>query len=342
MKHSAEQVIDQLLGDKNLELRRGSSSEFDYGKIPFGIPALDRLTGGGIPKKRMTILYGPNNVCKSYLASQICKNVQEAGGTAGWIDTELSWDSDWMAKCGVDTDNILVAQPTTGEKAFGIARRLMQAGVGVIVLDSLAGLVPSAVMEPAKTKASDDEFAYNPMAWQARFINTSLPRLLPNLQEGSAFVAINQLRTGLGKVVLDTMPGGLAQTFFAHFLLQVRRAGWLETSTKERVGFDMEVMLRKTKVGGENWKSAIVPFRVEGGIDIIESYMRDGLVEGLIEQRGAWYTYKEQRAQGMNGLKKLMVENEALFATLVSELEGKDAITEGLYETGEDNSELSV
>ena len=104
----------------------------------------------------------------------------------------------------------------------------------------------------------------------------------------------------------------------------------------------MEVMLRKTKVGGENWKSAIVPFRVEGGIDIIESYMRDGLVEGLIEQRGAWYTYKEQRAQGMNGLKKLMVENEALFATLVSELEGKDAITEGLYETGEDNSELSV
>jgi len=342
LKHTAEDVINQLLGDKDLDLRRGSSSEFSYGRIPFGIPALDRLTGGGIPKKRMTILYGANNVGKSYLASQVCKNIQLEGGTAGWIDTELSWDTEWMAKCGVDTDSILVAQPTTGEKAFGIARRMMQAGVGVIVLDSIAGLVPSAVLDPAKTKTVEEEFSYNPMAWQARFINSSLPRLLPNLQEGSAFVAINQMRTGLGKVALDTMPGGLAQTFFAHFLLQVRRVGWLETSDKEKIGFDMEIRLRKTKVGGENWKSAIVPFKVDGGIDIIESYMRDGLAEGLIDKKGAWYTYKEQRAQGMNGLKTLMVNNEALFATLVAELGGKDAITEGLYTPGEEDSKLLV
>lgn len=342
MKNTAEEVINQLLGDKDLDLRRGSSSEFDYGRIPFGIPALDRLTGGGIPKKRMTILYGPNNVGKSYLASQICKNVQAQGGTAGWIDTELSWDNVWMAKCGVDTDSILVAQPTTGEKAFGIARRLMQAGVGVVILDSIAGLVPSAVMEPAKTKGVEEEFAYNPMAWQARFINTSLPRLLPNLQEGSAFVAINQMRTGLGKVALDTMPGGLAQTFFAHFLLQVRRAGWLETADKEKVGFDMEVRLRKTKAGGENWSSAIVPFRVEGGIDLVESYMRDGLAEGLIDKKGAWYTYKEQRAQGMNGLKSLMVGNPQLLEALVGELGEKNAITEGLYAPREEDSDMSV
>ena len=98
MKNSAEEVINQLLGDKDLGLRRGNSPEFEYGRIPFGIPALDRLTGGGIPKKRMTILYGANNVGKSYLASQICKNVQLEGGTAGWIDTELSWDNEWMAK----------------------------------------------------------------------------------------------------------------------------------------------------------------------------------------------------------------------------------------------------
>ena len=342
MKNSAEEVINQLLGDKDLGLRRGNSPEFEYGRIPFGIPALDRLTGGGIPKKRMTILYGANNVGKSYLASQICKNVQLEGGTAGWIDTELSWDNEWMAKCGIDTDSILVAQPTTGEEAFGIARGLMKAGVGVVVLDSIAGLVPSAVMEPAKTKNSEEEFSYNPMAWQARFINTSLPRLLPNLQEGSAFVAINQMRTGLGKVALDTMPGGLAQTFFAHFLLQVRRVGWLETPDKEKVGFDMEIRLRKTKVGGENWKSAIVPFRVEGGIDLVESYMRDGLASGIIDKKGAWYTYQDQRAQGMNGLKTLMTTNENLLARLIAELEGTDAVTEGLHGAGEDNSGLLV
>ena len=320
MKNSAEEVINQLLGDKDLGLRRGNSPEFEYGRIPFGIPALDRLTGGGIPKKRMTILYGANNVGKSYLASQVCKNIQLEGGTAGWIDTELSWDNEWMAKCGVDTDSILVAQPTTGEEAFGIARRLMQAGVGVVVLDSIAGLVPSAVMEPPKTKNSEEEFAYNPMAWQARFINSSLPRLLPNLQEGSAFVAINQMRTGLGKVALDTMPGGLAQTFFAHFLLQVRRVGWLETADKEKVGFDMEVRLRKSKVGGERWKSATVPFRVEGGIDVTESYIRDGIEKKLISQSGPWYTFGNDKAMGMNGLRKLFVENEPLFRKLQNEL----------------------
>jgi recombination protein RecA len=326
LKDSAEEVIDQLLGNKELGLFRGSSEEFDYGRIPFGIPALDRLTGGGIPKKRMTILYGQNNVGKSYLASQICKNVQLEGGVAGWIDTELSWDSEWMAKCGVDTDSILVAQPSTGEQAFAVARGMMQQGVGVIILDSIAGLVPTAVMEPEKTKKPEDEFAYNPMAWQARFINTSLPRLLPNLQSGSAFVAINQLRSGIGNVHLDTMPGGLAQTFFAHFLLQVRREGWLEDKTGgNKVGFDMEVRLRKTKVGGENWRSAIVPFRVEGGIDVMESYMRDALASNLISKSGSWYTYKDSRAQGMNGLKALLKENISLYDTLVAELEQEDA-----------------
>ena len=91
----------------------------------------------------------------------------------------------------------------------------MQVGIDVIVLDSIAGLVPTAVVE--------EEFSYNPMAWQSRFINSSLPKLLPNLKEGSAFVAINQVRASLGPVAIDNMPGGLAQTFFAHFLLQVRR-----------------------------------------------------------------------------------------------------------------------
>mgnify|MGYP003118023173 FL=1 len=107
MKDNAEQVIQQLLANKNLNLFRGNNTAFDYERIPFGIPALDTLTGGGIPKKRMTLLYGPTNVGKSYLASQICANAQKQGGTAGWVDTELSWDSDWVTKCGVDAEKIL-------------------------------------------------------------------------------------------------------------------------------------------------------------------------------------------------------------------------------------------
>ena len=300
MKDNAEEVIQQLLSKKDLNLFRGSNDAFAYERIPFGIPALDSLTGGGIPKKRMTLLYGPTNVGKSYLDSQIARNAQAAGGTAGWIDTELSWDANWVTKCGLDAEKILVAQPTNGEDALEIVREMMKAGVDVIVLDSIAGLVPTTVVE--------EEFSYNPMAWQARFINAALPKLLPNLKHGSALVAINQVRSSLGPVAIDNMPGGLAQTFFSHFLLQVRRSGWIEEN-KQRVGFDMEVRLRKSKVGGENWRSAVVPFRVDGGIDILESFIREAIDRSIITRAGAWYTYKVDKAMGLNGLKQFFIDN---------------------------------
>ena len=300
MIDSSLDIVQKLLDNDKLSLSRGSSEEFSYTRIPFGIPALDKLTGGGIPKKRMTLMYGPTNVGKSYLASQVLANAQKMGGVGAWIDTELSWDAEWVSKCGVDVDNVLVAQPSTGEDALETVRALMDAKVDVIVLDSIAGLVPAAVM--------DEGFDYNPMAWQARFINTSLPRTLAHLKEGSAFVAINQVRSSMGPVALDAMPGGLAQTFFSHSLLQVKRHGWIEEN-KERVGFDMEVRLRKSKVGGENWKSALVPFRGEGGIDVTESFIREALDRGLISKGGPWYTYNDTKVMGMNGLKKHFVEN---------------------------------
>ena len=306
-------IVESLLKNDKLGLVRGTSNDFAYTRIPFGIPALDKLTGGGIPKKRMTMLYGPTNVGKSYLASQVVARAQEQGGVAAWIDTELSWDADWSAKCGIDVENTLVSQPTSGEKALEVVRTLMDAKVDVIVLDSIAGLVPEAVME--------EGFDYNPMAWQARFINTSLPRILAHLKEGSAFVAINQVRSSMGPVDLDAMPGGLEQTFFAHFLLQVRRKGWIEEGTaKEKVGFDMEVRLRKSKVGGENWKSAVIPFRVEGGIDVTESFIREALEMGIIKKAGPWYSYKEEKVMGMNGLKNTFLEKPLLLEELKNEV----------------------
>ena len=311
MKKNAEDAIQQLLKNKNLNLQMGDSASFDYGRIPFDIPALDQLTGGGIPKKRFTLIYGPTNVGKSYLASQVVTNVQKDGGSAAWIDTELSWDAEWMAKCGVDVSQTLVAQPTNGEEALNLARELMEGGIDVIVLDSIAGLVPTAVQE--------EEFGYSPMAWQARFVKSALPKLLAHLHNGSALVAINQVRQSLGPVALDNMPGGVAQSFFAHFLMQVRRKGWIKEGDNN-VGFDMEVRLRKTKVGGENWKSAVVPFRVEGGIDILESYIREGIAQKIITQAGAWYTYGETKVMGLNGIKTHFTENNEDFRKLKDEL----------------------
>jgi recombination protein RecA len=311
MKKTAEEAVQQLLKDKDLNLHLGDSTSFSYGRIPFDIPVLDKLTGGGIPKKRFTLIYGPTNVGKSYLASQVVVNAQKQGGLAAWVDTELSWDASWMSKCGVDTANTIVSQPTNGEDAFKTIRALMQAGVDVIVLDSIAGLVPTAVAE--------EEFSYNPMAWQARFVNSSLPKLLAHLHHGSAFIAINQVRASLGPVSLDAMPGGMAQSFFAHFLIQVRRKGWIKEQDAN-VGFDMEIRLRKTKVGGENWNSAVVPFRVSGGIDVLESYIREGISQKQITQAGAWYTYKDTKVMGLNGVKKFFIENDGAFQELKHEL----------------------
>ena len=307
---SADEAIEKLLKN-NKSLRLGNDNSFNYERIAFGIPALDKLTNGGIPKKRLTLIYGPTNVGKSYLASQIVANAQKTGGKTAWIDTELSWDSSWNEKCGVDTSRVIVSQPTDGEEALDTVRDLMQAGVDVIVLDSIAGLVPTTVAE--------EEFSYDPIAWQARLVNSSLPKLLPHLQNGSALIAINQVRAAMGPVALDNMPGGLAQTFFAHSLMQVRRSGWIEEN-KKRVGFDMEIRLRKTKVGGENWRSATVPFRVEGGIDVLESYIREGIETKLITQGGAWYTYKDTKAMGMNGIKKAFLESPTLLEELQDEL----------------------
>tara|TARA_R110002050_G_scaffold74682_3_gene159962 strand:+ start:485 stop:1423 length:939 start_codon:yes stop_codon:yes gene_type:complete len=303
MEKDPEKIIDELLKNKKLNLFRGDDKEFDYSKIPFDIPALDRLTAGGIAKKRLTLIYGPTNVGKSYLASQICANVLNAGGKAAWIDTELSWDSAWMKRCGIDTTKIIVGQPESGEEALEAVRTLLDASFDVVVLDSIAGLVPH--------KNLDEDFSFNPMAWQARFVNSSLPKILPSLSNGGALVAINQVRSSIGPVALDNMPGGLAQSFFAHALLQVRRKGWIEDNGS-KVGFDMEVRLRKTKIGGENWSSALVPFRVDGGIDILESYIREAIGKKLITQAGPWYTYKEQKYMGLNGIKKIFLEDAAL------------------------------
>ena len=315
MENNAEEAIENLLKKKSLKFIRGDSDTFVNNRIPFDIPVLDKLTGGGIPFKKMTLIYGPTNVGKSYLASQIVANAQKIGGKAVWVDTELSYDKDWMERCGVDNSKILVSQPTTGEEAMDHVREAMQEGFEVIVLDSIAGLIPAAISQ----EVAKGDFAHSPMAWQARFVNSSFPKLFPYLQNGSAFVAINQVRASMGPVALDNMPAGQGQVYFAHSILQVQRKGWIEEKDK-KVGFNMNIRLRKTKTGGENWDSAIVPFRVEGGIDVVESYIRDGIDQKIITQSGAWYTYGDVKVMGMNGLKEKFVEDEKLFEKLKDEL----------------------
>ena len=305
--------LKELIKTSDGLLKAGDDEEFQYQRIPFDIPALDTLTGGGIPRKRLTMIVGLPNVGKTFLASQIVSQAQKAGGKAVWIDLEMSWDPQWMQKCGIDLNEILVSQPTTAESAFDLTKTLLENSVDVVVIDSLASLVPSVV--------SDNDFGYNPVAWQARFINSALPKLLPALKNGSALIAINQFRSGVGPVANQNLPGGIGQEYFAHFILQCRRAGWIEDSAKNKLGFDIEVRCRKTKVGGTPYGSTVVPFKLElGQIDIVELYAREGLVQGHITKAGAWYTYEEDRVMGQNGLREFFVNNPPAFEKLKAQV----------------------
>jgi len=301
-KKKKSATLEQLIKDSDGLLKPGDDESLEYSRIPFRIPALDKLTGGGIPKKRITMIVGLPNVGKTFLASQIVVQAQKDGGKAVWFDLEMSWDPKWMEKCGIDLDNILVSQPTTAESTFDLISTLMENSVDVIVLDSLASLVPSAVGEA--------DFSYNPVAWQARFINSALPKLLPLLRHGTALVAINQFRSGIGPVANQNFPGGVGQEYYAHFILQCRRAGWIEDGNKQKLGFDIEVRCRKSKVGGMPYQSVVVPFKLDlGRIDVIELYLREALVQGIIVRTGAWYSYEENKMMGQNGLREFFVDN---------------------------------
>ena len=309
----SSKALESMLGDKKLGIVMGNDPSLGYDRLPFGVPSLDKLTGGGLPKKRMTIIYGPSGVGKTFLASKIVSELQKKKPDAkiGWVDTEQTWDKDWQYKCGVNPDTIAVSQPDSGEQAFDVMKFWAGEQFDLIVLDSTAGIVPMALL--------DNDFSYNPMAWQARFLNQSLPKFIGLLKNNTAFVMINQVRSSIGPVALGNLPGGEGQKFYAHVMLRVTRKEWIKDppSSEHKVGWLMRAELTKSKVGADHYESATVPFRMEGGIDMIETFIRDALNLKLIVQTGAWYSWRDgEKMQGMNGVKGFFQDNDEEFELL--------------------------
>ncbi len=307
--------LDELF--KSGALRKGNDDYFKYERIPFNIEPLDKLIGGGLPTKRLTLLIGDSNTGKSLLAFKAVKSIQEKGGTAAWIDAEWSWDAEWAKENGVNIDDVLVSQPESGEVAFDIIRELMRNKIDLVVLDSVAALVPTALNEEA--------LAHSPMANRARMVNDGISRLISSLGEGTTLLFINQLREGIGPYAQDVTPGGLAQTFFAHIILQVRRDGWIEETIggeKTRVGFNINIRQRKSKVRGASYDDVAIAFRLKGGIDLIELLIDDFIDKGLITKGGTWYLLKDgTKKQGRTGLKEYFISNPNALELLKKEVE---------------------
>src|SRR5438094_5988830 len=278
--------------------------------ISTGAINLDAATGvGGVPRGRITEVYGPESSGKTTLGLHLVANVQRGGGVAAYVDAEHALDIEYAKKLGVDVENLLVSQPDTGEQALEIVEILVRAGaVDLVVIDSVAALVPKAEIE--------GEMGDQHMGLQARLMSQALRKLAGAINRSNcAVVFINQLREKIGVMFgnPETTTGGKALKFYASLRLDIRRIG----PVKEReaiIGNRVRVKVVKNKVAP--------PFKqAEFDVMFDEGISHSGLVVDLateaniIQKSGAWYSYGDQRiGQGRENAKLFLKDNAALMA----------------------------
>ncbi len=311
----------------NIEKRFGKGSIMRLGEREISdVPAisttslsLDIAVGvGGVPRGRIVEIYGPESSGKTTLALHIVAEAQKAGGVAAYIDAEHAMDAEYAGKLGVDIDQLLISQPDSGEQALEIAEALVRSnGVDVIVVDSVAALVPRAEL--------DGEMGESLPGLQARLMSQALRKLTAIVsQSNTCFIFINQIREKIGVMFgnPETTSGGRALKFYASVRFDIRRIGALKDGDRV-VGNRTRVKVVKNKVAP--------PFR-ECEFDIMygEGISREGDVLDLgathrvIEKSGAWFSYKGDRlGQGRENAKQSLKENPELLRRVENEVKLK-------------------
>jgi recombination protein RecA len=293
--------------------------------IPTGAINLDAAIGvGGIPRGRVTEIYGPESSGKTTLCLHVVANAQKAGGTAAFIDAEHALDTDYAAKLGVDVDKLLVSQPDTGEQAMEICEILVRSGaVDVIVIDSVAALVPKAEIE--------GEMGESHMGLQARLMSQALRKLTGAIARSNCSVVfINQLREKIGVMFgnPETTTGGKALKFYASLRLDIRRIGPVKEK-EDVIGSHVRVKVVKNKVAAP-FRQAEFDIMYAEGISHTSLLVDIGAESGIIEKSGAWYSYGTQRiGQGRENAKLFLRDNPAVMA----EIEEKVKVVLGVSKT---------
>jgi len=287
--------------------------------IPTGSVALDLALGvGGVPRGRITEIYGPESSGKTTLCYHIVGNAQRNGGVAAFIDAEHALDPNYAKNLGVNVDELLVSQPDTGEQALEIAETLIRSnGVDVVVVDSVAALVPRAEIE--------GEMGDSFVGLQARLMSQALRKLTGAInRSNTALVFTNQLREKIGVMFgnPETTPGGRALKFYASIRMDIRRIETLKTGT-DAVGSRTRVKVVKNKVAS--------PFRVaEFDIMYNEGISREGglldvgIAAGILSKTGAWFNYGETRlGQGRENARDFLKANQEIATKIEDEIRGK-------------------
>ena len=280
--------------------------------IPTGAINLDAAIGvGGIPRGRVTEIYGPESSGKTTLCLHIVANAQKVGGTAAFIDAEHALDIEYATKLGVDVEKLLVSQPDTGEQALEICEILVRSGaVDVVVIDSVAALVPKAEIE--------GEMGESHMGLQARLMSQALRKLTGAIARSkTSVIFINQLREKIGVMFgnPETTTGGKALKFYASLRLDIRRIGPVKEK-EEVIGSHVRVKVVKNKVAPP-FKQAEFDIMYAEGISHTSLLVDVGAEAGIIEKSGAWYSYGTQRiGQGRENAKMFLKDNPAVMAEI--------------------------
>ena len=319
------------LTTSEIEKRFGKGSIMKFGdaadalsveSLPTGALALDAALGiGGVPRGRIIEIYGPESSGKTTLSLEILAEAQAMGGVVAFIDAEHALDPGYAARLGVDIDEVLISQPDTGEDALEICDMLVRSGaIDVIVIDSVAALVPRAEIE--------GEIGDSSVGLQARLMSQALRKLAGSLSKSkTTCIFINQLREKIGVMFgnPETTTGGRALKFFASVRLEIRRVESIKKGT-DVIGNRVRVKVVKNKVAA--------PFR-QAEFDILygEGISKEGCVldmavdENIVNKSGSWYTYGQERiGQGREAAKDFLKQNPEL----CSEIDHKVRVAIGL------------
>jgi recombination protein RecA len=283
--------------------------------ISTGSIGLDVALGiGGLPKGRVVEIYGPESSGKTTLAIHVIAEAQKKGGMCAFIDAEHAFDSTYAQKLGVDIDNLLISQPDYGEQALEIADRLILSGaLDVVVIDSVAALVPKGELE--------GEMGDSKMGLQARLMSQALRKLTATISKtNSCCIFINQLREKIGVMFgnPETTTGGNALKFYASVRLDIRRQAQIKDGD-EVVGNHIKVKVVKNKVAPP-FRQAEFDIIYGEGISKAGEIIDMGVELGIVQKSGSWFSYNgDKLGQGREAVKQLMVDNPEM----ASEIEGK-------------------
>ncbi|MCX6991361.1 MAG: recombinase RecA [Chlamydiae bacterium] len=306
-------LIEKQFGQGTIMSLGKHSASREISVIKTGAIALDAALGiGGVPRGRIIEIYGPESSGKSTLATHIVANAQKNGGLAAYIDAEHALDPGYAARIGVNLDELMISQPDSGEDALNIAEMLARSNaVDVIVIDSVAALVPKAELE--------GEIGDSFMGLQARMMSQALRKLTSTLSKSNTCcVFINQIREKIGVMFgnPETTTGGRALKFYASVRLDIRRIGGIKGPDNSEIGNRVKVKVAKNKMAPP-FQIAEFDIIFNEGISRIGSILDLGVDLQIIDKKGTWFSYKTTRlGQGRESARDELKKNPALVEEL--------------------------